>query len=84
MENQSKSSFIDKPKKLHNGEYPDGHDNGDDDDLVHVGEGHHDEVSIGGVIVHLYHPRDHLSCAVVQPPLISELRNIDILVCGRA
>lgn len=60
-----------KPKELHNGEYPDGHDYGDDDDLVHVGEGHHDEVSIGRVIVHFYHPPDQLSCAVVQSPLIS-------------
>ena len=50
----------DKPEKLHYGEHPDGHDNGDDDDLVHVGEGHHDEVSIGCVIVHLYHHRDQL------------------------
>ena len=58
MENQSKSSFKYKPKKLHDGEYPDGHDNGDDDDLVHVGESHRDEVSIGSVIVHFYHPTD--------------------------
>ena len=49
-----------KPKELHNGEYPDGHDYGDDDDLVHVGEGHHDEVSVGGVIVDLDHHRDQL------------------------
>ena len=55
-----KGIAIYKPKKLHNGEHPDGHDNGDDDDLVHVWKAHHDEVSIGCIIVHLDHHRDQL------------------------
>ena len=48
--------FRNKPEKLHNREDPDGHDDGDDDDLVHVGEAHHDEISVTCVIMDLYHP----------------------------
>ena len=48
--------FRSKPEKLHNREDPDGHDDGDDDDLVHVGEAHHDEISVTCVIMDLYHP----------------------------
>ena len=60
---------------MQNGENPDGHDDADDDNFVHVLEVicHHDEVPIACVIVDLNHPN--------SPPLTlsSYLKN-EILI----